>query len=198
VWDGVLANVTPGHQATWVDDRNDDRAPLLLISGGKDHIMPAEVNKENADRYERSGAHTDCKEFETRDHYTIGAPGWEAVTNYTHTWATEHAPGADASSHDAKPQDRKTPSYRRRQVSDFGARPAGFGALPRERPIVPFGGSFVRGERRDSNPRPPGPQPGALPTELRPPSAPPSLAARTLARATTRVPAGTFLRRLNG
>ena len=29
---------------------------------------------------------------------------------------------------------------------------------------------FLRGERRDSNPRPPGPQPGALPTELRPPS----------------------------
>ncbi len=28
---------------------------------------------------------------------------------------------------------------------------------------------FVRGERRDSNPRPPGPQPGALPAELRPP-----------------------------
>jgi peptidoglycan-N-acetylglucosamine deacetylase len=28
----------------------------------------------------------------------------------------------------------------------------------------------LRGERRDSNPRPPGPQPGALPTELRPPS----------------------------
>src|ERR1039458_4605996 len=28
---------------------------------------------------------------------------------------------------------------------------------------------FVKGERRDLNPRPPGPQPGALPTELRPP-----------------------------
>jgi hypothetical protein len=28
---------------------------------------------------------------------------------------------------------------------------------------------FVEGERRDLNPRPPGPQPGALPTELRPP-----------------------------
>ena len=28
---------------------------------------------------------------------------------------------------------------------------------------------FVKGERGDSNPRPPGPQPGALPTELRPP-----------------------------
>src|SRR4051812_3475218 len=31
---------------------------------------------------------------------------------------------------------------------------------------------FLRGERRDSNPRPPGPQPGALPTELRPPGNP--------------------------
>ncbi len=29
---------------------------------------------------------------------------------------------------------------------------------------------FFEGERGDSNPRPPGPQPGALPTELRPPS----------------------------
>jgi phosphoglycolate phosphatase len=28
---------------------------------------------------------------------------------------------------------------------------------------------MTKGERRDSNPRPPGPQPGALPTELRPP-----------------------------
>jgi hypothetical protein len=31
---------------------------------------------------------------------------------------------------------------------------------------------FLRGERGDSNPRPPGPQPGALPAELRPPSLP--------------------------
>src|SRR5215211_4163003 len=30
-------------------------------------------------------------------------------------------------------------------------------------------GASVRGERGDSNPRPPGPQPGALPAELRPP-----------------------------
>ena len=33
------------------------------------------------------------------------------------------------------------------------------------------GAGFVRGERGDSNPRPPGPQPGALPAELRPPRA---------------------------
>ena len=34
---------------------------------------------------------------------------------------------------------------------------------------APFCRRFVKGERGDSNPRPPGPQPGALPTELRPP-----------------------------
>jgi hypothetical protein len=44
----------------------------------------------------------------------------------------------------------------------------------------PLCGLFLRGERRDSNPRPPGPQPGALPTELRPPSAAGSLAAGAL------------------
>jgi hypothetical protein len=34
---------------------------------------------------------------------------------------------------------------------------------------APPGRGFTRGERRDLNPRPPGPQPGALPAELRPP-----------------------------
>jgi pimeloyl-ACP methyl ester carboxylesterase len=92
VWDGVLANLKPGHQDTWVNYHNDERAPLLFISGGADHIMPAEVNKANADRYAKSGAHTDYKEFEGRDHYTIGEPGWQEVADYALTWATEHGP----------------------------------------------------------------------------------------------------------
>src|SRR5947209_11378418 len=41
------------------------------------------------------------------------------------------------------------------------------GDLPAEE-IGRFAG-LARGERWDSNPRPPGPQPGALPAELRPP-----------------------------
>lgn len=52
---------------------------------------------------------------------------------------------------------------------------AGNDEAPRRRGAsVLRGGSFrtlpARGERRGSNPRPPGPQPGALPAELRPPS----------------------------
>ena len=38
--ESVLANVKPGHQDTWVDYHNDDRAPLLFISGSDDHITP--------------------------------------------------------------------------------------------------------------------------------------------------------------
>ena len=91
VWDGALANITPGHQNTWVDYDKPDRAPLLFIAGGQDQIVPAEVNKENAERYQHSGAHTDYMEFGTRDHFTIGAPGWEKIANAARMWAIDHA-----------------------------------------------------------------------------------------------------------
>src|SRR3954471_17476066 len=51
VWAGVLANLEPGHQDTWVNFANHDRAPLLFIAGGADHIVPASVNKSNAGHY---------------------------------------------------------------------------------------------------------------------------------------------------
>jgi alpha-beta hydrolase superfamily lysophospholipase len=89
VWGGILANLTPGHQDTWVDYKA-DRAPLLFISGGADHIMPAAVNRSNAEHYAKSRAHTDYKEFPGRSHYTVGQPGWEEVADYALDWANEH------------------------------------------------------------------------------------------------------------
>ena len=90
VWGGVLANFTPGHQATYVDFKNDDRAPLLFIAGGDDNIMPPSVNESNAHHY-RSKAVTSFKEFEGRSHYTLGQDGWEEVADYALDWATEKA-----------------------------------------------------------------------------------------------------------
>ena len=69
---------------------------------------------------------------------------------------------------------------------------------PGERPIVPLCREFVRGERRDSNPRPPGPQPGALPAELRPPSAKPSLAVVRAVRRWVRAGSAWTRRRVAG
>jgi pimeloyl-ACP methyl ester carboxylesterase len=91
VWGGVLANFTPGHQETWVNYANDDRAPLLFIAGGSDHIMPRAVNRSNAKHYDKSSALTDYQEFPGRAHYTLGQPGWEDVADFALRWAMEHA-----------------------------------------------------------------------------------------------------------
>jgi len=87
VWSGVLANFIPGHQDTYVNFKNEDRAPLLFVAGGADHIMPASVNKSNADHYEWSKAITDYIEFPGRCHFTVGQSGWEAVADYALEWA---------------------------------------------------------------------------------------------------------------
>jgi pimeloyl-ACP methyl ester carboxylesterase len=91
VWGGVLANFTPGHQDTWVNYDNGDRAPLLFIAGGEDHIMPASVNKSNADKYRDSQAVTESKEFPGRSHFTLGQDGWEEVADFALEWALGHA-----------------------------------------------------------------------------------------------------------
>jgi pimeloyl-ACP methyl ester carboxylesterase len=87
---GLFANFKPGHQDTWVD-YHQDRAPLLFIAGGNDHIMPPSVNRSNAKHYRKSPAITDFHEFEGRDHWTCAAPGWEAVADHALSWALEHA-----------------------------------------------------------------------------------------------------------
>jgi pimeloyl-ACP methyl ester carboxylesterase len=95
VWDGVLANVIPGHQDTWVDFKNDERAPLLFISGSEDHIMPPAVQQSNAKHY-KSDTVTEITEFEG-PHLITAKDGWEEVADYALEWAVKHANGGSAS-----------------------------------------------------------------------------------------------------
>ena len=90
-----LANLNP-HAATRVNFRNDDRAPLLLIAGGKDHIAPASLTRTNYELYAKSKAITDFKEFPERSHFTIGEQGWEVVADYALDWATRNAAAFDS------------------------------------------------------------------------------------------------------
>ena len=60
-----LANVKPGHQDTWVDYHNDNRAPLLFVSGSTDHIMPPSVQQSNAKHYK-------SEQDDHRDHRVRG------------------------------------------------------------------------------------------------------------------------------
>ena len=91
VWAGPLANFTPGHQDTYVDFGNEERAPLLFIAGGEDNLMPPAVNQSNAKKYRNSSAVTDYHEFEGRSHYTVGEDGWEEVADYALEWAEANA-----------------------------------------------------------------------------------------------------------
>jgi alpha-beta hydrolase superfamily lysophospholipase len=85
-----LANFNP-HAATTVNFHNDTRAPLLLIAGGRDHVVPASVTKANFKLYAKSKAITALKEYPERSHYTLGLPGWEDVADYALDWAAQHA-----------------------------------------------------------------------------------------------------------
>lgn len=96
-----LANFNP-HAATHVDFRNDDRAPLLLIAGGKDHVSPASLTKDNYEHYRTTKAITDYKEFPDRSHYTLGQEGWEEVADYALDWATANAASARPAAADAR------------------------------------------------------------------------------------------------
>ncbi len=89
LFQAALANFNP-HAATRVDFDNDDRAPLLIIGGGSDHVVPAAVTREAAGHYRNSTAVTEYKEFEGRSHYTLGQAGWEEVADYALVWAANH------------------------------------------------------------------------------------------------------------
>jgi len=89
-WGSVLANIHPGKDATYVDYRNDDRAPLLFISGSEDNLMPPSVQRSNAKHY-KSSTVTEVKEFEGKAHLMPAQEGWEEVADYALAWAVEQS-----------------------------------------------------------------------------------------------------------
>ena len=88
-WGSALANIHPGPDDTHVDYNNDQRAPLLFISGSDDHLMPPSIQRSNAKHY-KSDTITEVKEF-PGPHLLPAAPGWEEVADYALTWALEQA-----------------------------------------------------------------------------------------------------------
>ena len=89
----AFANFT-SHTAATVNVRNDTRAPLLLIAGGKDRVAPNSLVKANFELYRESKAETDYKEFRDRTHFMIGQDGWEKVADYVLGWALGRTNGS--------------------------------------------------------------------------------------------------------
>ena len=63
-------------------------APLLLIAGGNDNIIPPRLNKTNYQKYKAGSSVTDFKEFPGRNHFILGQKGWEEVADYCMEWIT--------------------------------------------------------------------------------------------------------------
>ncbi|MEN3313139.1 MAG: hypothetical protein V7645_2468 [Actinomycetota bacterium] len=89
VFQAGLANLNP-RAVTKVDYRNNRRAPLLLIAGSEDHIVPASVNRANLRKYRRSTATTNFVEFPGRSHLIVAQTGWEEVAEHALSWAQKH------------------------------------------------------------------------------------------------------------
>jgi len=90
LFQAAFANFNP-HAASAVNFENGTRAPLLLISGGKDHVSPASVVKANFELYRNPLVLTEYKEYPERTHYTLGQAGWEEVADAALDWAMSNA-----------------------------------------------------------------------------------------------------------
>jgi alpha-beta hydrolase superfamily lysophospholipase len=86
LFEAALANFNP-HAPTKVHFHNDDRAPLLLIAGQLDHVVPATIVRTEAKLQRKSKAITGYKEFAGRSHFIVGQDGWEVVADYALDWA---------------------------------------------------------------------------------------------------------------
>ena len=84
-------------------DFEKERPPMLSIAFEHDHIIPPTVARHNVEKYSKSPAVTEFKEFSGRPHFP-GAPGWEEVADYALAWAEEHgARGTPAQSGPREP-----------------------------------------------------------------------------------------------
>jgi pimeloyl-ACP methyl ester carboxylesterase len=84
----AMAMVSP-RSPTRVDFRNGTRAPLLIIAGGADRIVPPVINRRNYKAYGRCPAKTDFREFAGRNHWIIAQEGWEEVAEHIAGWLHE-------------------------------------------------------------------------------------------------------------
>ena len=86
LFQGALANLSP-HSPAEVNIHNDGRAPLLIITGGADHVYPPKVSEAYARLQRKSAAITAYREFPGRPHLILTGQGWEDVADFAIEWA---------------------------------------------------------------------------------------------------------------
>jgi pimeloyl-ACP methyl ester carboxylesterase len=89
----ALSNFSPDAPSI-VRFHNDSRAPLLLVAGAKDRVVPSSIVKANFDSYRESKAETDYKELSEQTHFTLVHDTLQKVADYALGWALCRANGS--------------------------------------------------------------------------------------------------------
>jgi pimeloyl-ACP methyl ester carboxylesterase len=88
LFEASMMNFAP-HSPLKVDTGNTERGPLLLIMGGKDHVVPEKITKATLKQYRHSTAVTDVEEFADRGHSLTMDKGWPDVASLSLKWLKE-------------------------------------------------------------------------------------------------------------
>lgn len=93
LFEAASANFSP-HSPAKVDTSNQERGPLLLIMGGKDHTVPEAITKATLKQYRGSAALTELVEFPDRGHSLTIDSGWSEVAESVLSWLDARVPAA--------------------------------------------------------------------------------------------------------
>ena len=74
------------HGPARIDFGNAQRAPLLIVAGEDDHIVPAALVRRTHRAYAQSSARTDFMAFLGRTHWLIAAEGWQEIAQAAADW----------------------------------------------------------------------------------------------------------------
>jgi hypothetical protein len=74
------------HSEAKVNTANEQRGPLLLISGKQDHTVPDVTTRSTLKQYRDSTAVTELRQFEARGHSLTIDSGWREVADATLEW----------------------------------------------------------------------------------------------------------------
>ncbi|MFJ4254307.1 alpha/beta hydrolase [Microbacterium sp. NPDC090003] len=92
-FEGVTSVLNEKGGVTHVDYARADRAPLLLIAGEIDHVVPPAIVRAIEKKYRATGspAIVDYIEYAGRTHRLVSQDGWEEIADHALSWAVQHA-----------------------------------------------------------------------------------------------------------
>lgn len=93
LWQGASSALNKKGPA-YVDFKKESRAPLLLIAGTNDHVVPQSVVAKEFAAYDKKDTTghpvVEYKTFEGKTHGIVNQAGWQEVADYALSFIDKH------------------------------------------------------------------------------------------------------------